>query len=161
MFVYIRSTAFVTVVTQKLVLQQSKNVTAKFMETLAPSFYSILLEGHEVYIQGYQQILVPWTWSLFTGLPTNIGTKDMKFIYRVTNKYWYQGHEVYIQSYRQILVMLSTFPKDFSQVATSQGYFPKWQLHKWAISQAATSQVYPSRRVRPHNAACGGWEGLT
>jgi len=36
MFVYIRSAAFVIVVTQKLVLQQSKNVTAKFTETLSP-----------------------------------------------------------------------------------------------------------------------------
>ena len=26
-----------------------------------------------------------------------------------------------------------TFPKDFSQVATFQGYFPKWQLYKCAI----------------------------
>ena len=36
MFVYIRSPAFVIVVTQKLVLQQSKNVTAKCTETLSP-----------------------------------------------------------------------------------------------------------------------------
>ena len=45
--------------------------------------------------------------------------------------------------------MLGTFPKDSSQVATSQGYFPKWQLPKCAISQAVTSQVCPSRSVRP------------
>ena len=37
MFVYISSTAFVIVVTQKLVLQQSKNVTAKCTENLSPS----------------------------------------------------------------------------------------------------------------------------
>ena len=36
MFVYIRSAAFVIVVTQKLVLQKSKNVTAKCTETLSP-----------------------------------------------------------------------------------------------------------------------------
>ena len=36
MFVYIRSAAFVIVVTQKLVLQQSKNVTTKCTETLLP-----------------------------------------------------------------------------------------------------------------------------
>ena len=36
MFVYIRSAAFVIVVTQKLVLQQSKNVTAKCTEILSP-----------------------------------------------------------------------------------------------------------------------------
>ena len=36
MFVYIRSAAFVIVFTQKLVLQQSKNVTAKCTETLSP-----------------------------------------------------------------------------------------------------------------------------
>ena len=38
--------------------------------------------------------------------------------------------------------MLGTFPKAFSQTATSQGYFLKWQLPKYAISQAATSQMY-------------------
>ena len=36
MFVYIRSTAFVIVVTQKLVFQRSKNVTVKCTETLSP-----------------------------------------------------------------------------------------------------------------------------
>ena len=36
MFVYIRSAAFIIVVTLKLVLQQSKNVTAKCTETLLP-----------------------------------------------------------------------------------------------------------------------------
>ena len=36
MFVYIRSAAFVIVVTQTLVFQQSKNVTAKCTETLLP-----------------------------------------------------------------------------------------------------------------------------
>ena len=36
MFIYIRSAAFIIVVTQKLVLQQSKNVTAKCTETLLP-----------------------------------------------------------------------------------------------------------------------------
>ena len=36
MFVYIRSAAFIIVVTRKLVLQQSKNVTAKCTETLLP-----------------------------------------------------------------------------------------------------------------------------
>ena len=36
MFVYIRSAAFVIVVAQKLVLQQSKNITAKCTEILSP-----------------------------------------------------------------------------------------------------------------------------
>ena len=36
MFVYIRLAAFVIDVMQKLVLQQSKNVTAKCTETLSP-----------------------------------------------------------------------------------------------------------------------------
>ena len=36
MFVYIRSAAYVIVVTQKLALQQSYNVTAKCTETLSP-----------------------------------------------------------------------------------------------------------------------------
>ena len=34
--------------------------------------------------------------------------------------------------------MLGTFPKNFSQMVTSQGYFPKWQLPKCAISLEAT-----------------------
>ena len=45
--------------------------------------------------------------------------------------------------------MLGPFPKNFSQVGTSRKYFPNWQLPKCAISQAATSQVYPSRSARP------------
>ena len=56
MFVYIRSTAFVIVVTQKLVFQRSKNVTAKCMENLSPPpciLYSliciVLKEGVEEY----------------------------------------------------------------------------------------------------------------
>ena len=38
-----------------------------------------------------------------------------------------------------VVKILGTFPKNFPQVATSQGYFPKWQLPKCAITQAATS----------------------
>ena len=34
-------------------------------------------------------------------------------------------------------------------MATSQGYFPTWQLPKCAISQAITSKVCPSRSARP------------
>jgi len=45
--------------------------------------------------------------------------------------------------------MLGTLPKDFSQAATSQGYFPKWQLPNSAISHAANSQVCSSRSARP------------
>ena len=43
-------------------------------------------------------------------------------------------------------VMLATFPKTFSKAGTSQGYFPKRQLPKCAISQVATSQMcnFPS-----------------
>ena len=44
MFVYIRSAAFVIVVTQKLVLQQYKNVTAKCTETLSPPLFNIPLD---------------------------------------------------------------------------------------------------------------------
>jgi len=36
-----------------------------------------------------------------------------------------------------------------SQAVTSQGYFPKRQLPKFAVSQPATSQVCPSRSARP------------
>ena len=39
--------------------------------------------------------------------------------------------------------------KDFSQVVTSPGYFPRWQLPKCAKSQAATSEVCPSCSARP------------
>ena len=46
-------------------------------------------------------------------------------------------------------VKFSTFPKAFSQETTSQGYFPKWQLPKCAISQAATSQVCSSSSACP------------
>ena len=47
-------------------------------------------------------------------------------------------------------IMLSAFPKDFSlsQVEISQGYFPKWQLPKCGIFQAATSQAGSSRSSR-------------
>ena len=48
-----------------------------------------------------------------------------------------------------LTLMLGTFRKDFFQVATSQGYYPKWQLPKCAISQAATFQVCPNRSARP------------
>ena len=47
-------------------------------------------------------------------------------------------------------MMLGTFPKAFSQAATSQGYFPKQNLPNCAISQAASSQAYPSHIPRPH-----------
>ena len=66
--------------------------------------------------------------------------------------------------------MLGTFPKDFSQVAIPQGYFPKWQLPKCAISKrqlpksvlstvlgpkpvlaaALEPLAHPSRSDRPH-----------
>ena len=39
-------------------------------------------------------------------------------------------------------LMVDTFPKTFSQAATSRWYFHKWNLSNCAISQAATSQVY-------------------
>jgi len=64
--------------------------------------------------------------------------------------------------------MLGTFPKDFSQVAASQGYFPsgnfpnvqftKRQLPKCAIHQAATSLICTSRSARPPAwSSCGAW----
>ena len=53
------------------------------------------------------------------------------------------------------------FPKDFSEAATSQGYFPNWQLPKCEISQALVPQpvlavelgplARPSRSARPPN----------
>ena len=44
---------------------------------------------------------------------------------------------------------LGTFPKPFSQSATSQGYFSKWQLTKYANFQAANSQGYFSKWQLP------------
>ena len=44
--------------------------------------------------------------------------------------------------------VFATYPNPY-KVATSQGYFPMWQLPKCAISQAATSQVCPRRSARP------------
>ena len=41
------------------------------------------------------------------------------------------------------------FPRVFSQVVTSQGYFPKWQLFTCTISKAVTSHVCPSRSDQP------------
>ena len=45
--------------------------------------------------------------------------------------------------------MLGALPMALTQVATSQGYFPKWQLPKCEISQAATLQVCPNCSARP------------
>jgi len=47
-----------------------------------------------------------------------------------------------------VFSVFGTFQKTFSQVATSQGYCPKWQIPKYAFFQAATSQVCPSRSAR-------------
>ena len=55
----------------------------------------------------------------------------------------------YNPNHQAVPQILGTFPKDFFQVATSQGYFPKWQLPKYANSEVATSQVCPSRSARP------------
>ena len=56
--------------------------------------------------------------------------------------------------------MLGTFPKAYSQAATLNGYFSKWQLPKCAISQAATSQVCPSRSARPPACSSRGAQPL-
>ena len=65
MFVYIRSAAFIIVVTHKLVLQQSKNVTAKCTETLLPP-PSIQFSLH---ISIYNK-------KIFNGLPTENDTSE-------------------------------------------------------------------------------------
>ena len=57
MFVYIRSAAFVIVVTQKLVLQQSKNVTAKCTETLSPPPSIQYLLGNYDYREKAKEVL--------------------------------------------------------------------------------------------------------
>jgi len=67
--------------------------------------------------------------------------------------------------------MLGTFPKAFSQAATFQGYFLKWQLPKSNLATALSPQpvlavalgplAHPSCSARPFIAACGASEGLT
>ena len=65
MFVYIRSAAFVIVFTQKLVLQQSKNVTAKCMETFLPPpsiqfslLFYMIVNIHYLRVTLYEQCTV-------------------------------------------------------------------------------------------------------
>ena len=48
-----------------------------------------------------------------------------------------------------VITMLGTFPKAFPQAATSQGYFPKWQLLNCENSQAGTFQVCSEHSARP------------
>ena len=59
MFVYIRTAAFIIVVTQKLVLQQSKYVTAKCTETLLPPPY---IQFSLVYFV-YEDPVVYWVYE--------------------------------------------------------------------------------------------------
>ena len=62
MFVYIRSAAFVIVVTQKLVHQQSKNVTAKCTETLSPppSIQYLLRKNYFLLSKRKRQPVLNW-----------------------------------------------------------------------------------------------------
>ena len=46
-------------------------------------------------------------------------------------------------------MMLGIFPKDFSQVATSQGYFPKWQLPKGIFPSGNFPSVQFLKRQLP------------
>ena len=62
MFVYIRSAAFIIVVTQKLVLQQSKYVTAKCTETLLPPPSIQFSLG--IFMHDYPQ-LIALSWSQY------------------------------------------------------------------------------------------------
>ena len=55
--------------------------------------------------------------------------------------------------------MLDTFPKEFSQGATSLGYFPQWQLPECAISHVLL--IHPSCSARPPVVDCDASEGLT
>jgi len=41
--------------------------------------------------------------------------------------------------------MLGTFPKVFSQAATSQGYFPKRQLPKYIVAAALGPPLQPAK----------------
>ena len=72
MFVYIRSAAFIIVVTQKLVLQQSKNVTAK---CIAPSLYSILL-AFEIWKYKKSSTRTDLASRLYTGYSRLVGTSE-------------------------------------------------------------------------------------
>ena len=62
MFVYIRSAAFIIVFTQKLVLQQSKYVTAKCTETLLPPPCIQFSLG--IFMHDYPQ-LIALSWSQY------------------------------------------------------------------------------------------------
>ena len=57
--------------------------------------------------------------------------------------------------------MLGTFPKAFSQAATSQGYFPKWQLH-WEIVtwEVALGKMPLGKHLTPINRRNNGLKGL-
>ena len=65
------------------------------------------------------------------------------------NNFFSHFARIYIFLTPPILKMLGTFPKNFSQVAISQGFFPKWQLPKSSISQAATSKSVLSAVLGP------------
>ena len=76
MFVYIRSAAFVIVVTQKLVLKQSKNFTGKCTETLSPHpSIQYLLDSHYSSCMQYIKMLwnVPWTIRYNLDNPLQLG----------------------------------------------------------------------------------------
>ena len=47
--------------------------------------------------------------------------------------------------------MLDTFPKEFYQVSTSQGYFPKWQLSKSVLAASLGPLTCSSHSARAHS----------
>ena len=53
------------------------------------------------------------------------------------------------------------FQRIFSKVATSQEYFPKWQLPKSVLAAALGPLADPSRSTRPSISAWGASEALT
>ena len=76
MFVYIRSTAFVIVVTQKLVFQRSKNVTGHskvYGKPIAPSLYSILFGVNQVKFKNETEKMTTYILANIYRLVTDCG----------------------------------------------------------------------------------------
>jgi len=120
MFVYIRSAAFIIVVTQKLVLQQSKNVccyaktsssavqkrhSKVYGNPIAPSFYSILLvkSYRELYFNEFWRMIIN-VWYRFVVLAKvdrlrNQALKSrgrLSYFYDILN-YWFIAKKEFIQ----------------------------------------------------------------
>ena len=55
-----------------------------------------------------------------------------------------------------------TFPQEFSQAVTSQGYFPKWQLPKGIFSSGIFPRVFSQMATsKMCNFPCGNFQSLS